>query len=427
MAINLAVVAHRAHPSVLGISNPRLLGYSSAPAHTTLCAVRSSMLAERVRAQMEGLAVSGLDVPTFSESALEALARAVPFSAACFATADPATGLVTGTVKTGLDDHHDDEWAHFEYVVPDPSAFLELSRRPGGVVGLQSETDGRLEVSPRFTDFIRRYWDFGDELRAALTADSTTWGFVALFRESGAAFTPLEQEFVSTIGSTLATGLRSGLLAAAGAPAAALVDGPAVLVVDDRGEIASASVGAAAQVAELGGGPLGSSPLPLALLGLVNAARRTASEGRPAVPRVRLRTRSGHWMVAHASRLMSRDGTTSDVVLTIEEARPPEIVPIVVSAFGLTAREQDVVQLVLQGVDTTAIARSLHLSAYTVQDHLKSIFAKVGVRSRRELTAKVYYDQYAPRLAAGLGVAPSGWFAAPAEPTIPAPRSPGRS
>jgi DNA-binding CsgD family transcriptional regulator len=368
--------------------------------------------AERVRTQIDGLAAAGLDWPTFGAAAIETLRTALPFSAACLATVDPATELVTATVKWGdVDDDHDLEWSYYEYEVDDVFDFRRVCRKPGAVAALGAETEGDLARSRRWAEMFQPLWDYSDELRAGLSADGATWGGIALFHQGGRTFTPAEQEFMSSVAAGLARGLRAGLIAGAVGLQDVGGDAPAVLVVGADDEVVQANPGAEARIADLGGGPLGDSPLPQVVCALIGAARRRASDPTAAVPRARLRSRSGRWVVAHASPLVRRDGGGTDVVVTLEDARPPEVIPLVVASYGLTDREREVVGLVLAGVDTADVARRLHLSAYTVQDHLKKIFNKVGVRSRRELIARVYSDHYAPRLVEGGALAPSGWFA----------------
>ena len=71
---------------------------------------------------------------------------------------------------------------------------------------------------------------------------------------------------------------------------------------------------------------------------------------------------------------------------------------MIADAYGLTERERAITALVAQGLSTDEIAGRLHLSPWTVQDHLKAIFEKVGVGTRGELVARVFFEHYAPRL-----------------------------
>ncbi|MEV6873668.1 LuxR C-terminal-related transcriptional regulator [Amycolatopsis sp. NPDC051128] len=43
----------------------------------------------------------------------------------------------------------------------------------------------------------------------------------------------------------------------------------------------------------------------------------------------------------------------------------------------------------LRGLSTRAISEALYISQYTVQDHLKAVFDKTGVRNRRALVSRL--------------------------------------
>jgi DNA-binding CsgD family transcriptional regulator len=118
------------------------------------------------------------------------------------------------------------------------------------------------------------------------------------------------------------------------------------------------------------------------------ASRVLARRGgyAPAGPAaVRVRAASGAWALIEAQEL---EGAAEDTVaVTIRPAAPHEILDLRFMAHDLTRRERELVALLLEGHDTRAVTERLYLSPYTVQDHLKSVFAKVGVRTRKELVA----------------------------------------
>jgi DNA-binding CsgD family transcriptional regulator len=126
------------------------------------------------------------------------------------------------------------------------------------------------------------------------------------------------------------------------------------------------------------------------------ALRTSQSHDDPGeVALARVLSRSGTWMVLHGTSLVASGSRRAAVI--VEPAHPARITPLLVSAYGLTEREQDVTRLVLRGDSTAQIAERLVVSPHTVQQHLKHIFEKTGVRSRRELVGKVFFAHYEPR------------------------------
>jgi DNA-binding CsgD family transcriptional regulator len=98
------------------------------------------------------------------------------------------------------------------------------------------------------------------------------------------------------------------------------------------------------------------------------------------------------------------------VSVVVEYPRPIQLTPLIVAAYQLTPREREVAELVLQGLLTKQIARLLQITEYTVQDHLKSIFAKTGTATRGELCLELFTRFYHPRYEQGISPGPYGFF-----------------
>jgi DNA-binding CsgD family transcriptional regulator len=123
--------------------------------------------------------------------------------------------------------------------------------------------------------------------------------------------------------------------------------------------------------------------------------------------RSRVRTRSGRWLLLYGTPLSG--GGHGRAAVVIQPAPASEVAPIVALAYGLTDRERQVTRLCLHGRSTKAMALALNVSPYTVQDHLKSIFAKTGVCTRGELVGQIFLEHYVPRWEEASD-APAGWL-----------------
>jgi DNA-binding CsgD family transcriptional regulator len=256
--------------------------------------------------------------------------------------------------------------------------------------------------------------DAGAELRATFNAGGRGWGLLHLNRagiERG--FDDDEVAFVETIAPIVGRALRLSLISHPSASAAGR--GPGMAIVDGSHRLVSATPEALAwfdeleSVYRLRDATLGRD-VPSEVIVAAQQARAglVAGTGTGTATRTRARTRTGVWVLIHASCLHAADGPAADAAVVIEPAKASEVAPLIVEVYELTPREVDVTCTLARGLTTIEIARELHLSRYTVQDHLKSVYEKVGVSSRGELVAKMFADHYHDRLAQAIDGAAAG-------------------
>ena len=365
----------------------------------------SAVLEERVFDEVRRLCCAGLDETTLLREVAARLRRAVPFDAYCASKTDPLSAMITRSVHENLGDakvvslffqhlYFEDDVGGYNWLPP-----------LGRPVRLISEaTGGQLERSLRYRELLRPA-GLGYELRAFSAVGREFWGHLNLDRERGRPdFGAREVALVRRISPHLGAGLKTSALRSQAAPEPDDDGAPGMLVMDDQGRVTHHTAVAERMLRDLGDlGPgwREDGSLPAAVWMVLGALRRSLKPGserdRRIVPRLCARGRSGRWLTLQAARSEPQTEGIQTMVV-IEPAGTREMVWIRASTYGLTRRERQVVDLVVQGVPTKEISQRLYISEYTVQNHLSNVFEKVGVRSRRELVKRLFFDNLYPSL-----------------------------
>lgn len=344
-------------------------------------------------------ALNASDALEMFSTASTHLRRLVPFDAAVWRATDPVTGLITAPIRTeNLDEDGCAIYWGCELLTENINLFRDLARSKSPVASLRASTGDLPRRSTLYHQFMRPR-GLSDELRAVLRVGGRPQGHISLFREKGRpAFDSQDHKIVESLVTPLGKRLRSY---AAGSVAGAPTElGPGLLIFDAANRLVSANDEAREHLADLPDGPSTATALGVAvpawLQSTVIQARAIVRERDRGAARIRMRTRSGRWLVCHASCLRSAGGEITSIAVVIEPAKVSEVMPLVVDAYGLSDRELQITQFVSRGLPTGEIAEQLFLSPHTVRDHIKAIFEKVAVSSRGELVGKLFTEHYEP-------------------------------
>jgi DNA-binding NarL/FixJ family response regulator len=216
------------------------------------------------------------------------------------------------------------------------------------------------------------------------------WGFLDLWRVGG-VFADDELAVLAELASAATGALRrcvaTTFTAATDARQMRDRQGPAVLLLSDDLRLLTRTAQADADLRAVLPTERERAPVPASAMNVAAQLLAVEAGVDHHAPAARVHLGGGEWCTFAAARL---DDPTDPgaIAVSIERTPPQQRAGLYGRAIGLRDREAQLLRELVRGGDTRAIAARLHLSPHTVQDHLKSIFAKSGVRSRPALVAR---------------------------------------
>jgi DNA-binding CsgD family transcriptional regulator len=336
----------------------------------------------RCRERLERLSKSTLDSESIRREAIADLRQVVGFDRWCWPLADPDTLLPL----TGLAEHDYGpslpRALELEFSGNDFAAKHVVARRQDSASSLSAETSGDLARSPRW-DEVMRPAGIGDVAAAACRDELGCWGWIEAYRNDGdRPFDTDDLKLLARVGRSFASALRRASITPR--ERVSDPDPTGVLVLDASLEVVTWTAGARAWIDALPAASLFGAwgilpPVAYPVATLCRSPETLASA------HALEHTVDGRWVMIAASPF---EGDDSDrVAVTLRAATAAETFDVLCRAYALSRRERDVVRALIAGLDTKRVSERLFISRHTVQDHLKSVFDKTGVRSRRELLA----------------------------------------
>lgn len=211
------------------------------------------------------------------------------------------------------------------------------------------------------------------------------WAFLDLWR-CGGAFTRDDLALLDEVRADVTSELRRVQRHALDAAPCGPVEGAGVIVLDDGLRVLGDTERATTWLQRLLPASEGRDPVPAVVLNTAAQLLAVEAGADEHEPMTRVHVGAGVWLTARAERLGG--GGEPRIAVTLTPATPAERLAVHERAFALSTREGELVRLLAEGRSTREIATGLHLSEYTVQDHLKSVFAKTGTRTRAALVAQ---------------------------------------
>jgi DNA-binding CsgD family transcriptional regulator len=261
------------------------------------------------------------------------------------------------------------------------------------VCSLRQATGGDLARSLVWRDLLCRY-QVTDIATSVHRDRFGCWAFLDLWRMQGEPeFAAADLEFLHGVAGPLTTALRRSQAAAfaAGRAGEQASAGPVVLLLSPSLDVRAQTPQTQRYLRQLvPPGAEGQAPVPAGAynVGAQLLAREAGVDRNPPLARVHLG--SGHWLTLRAARMDSaQPAPDRDIAVSIEATTPRGRVSLFARACGLSSREAELLDHVVAGAGTRDIAGLMFLSEHTVQDHLKSIFAKTATRTRRALVARI--------------------------------------